>query len=177
MDTCSESLKSVLLLGGWKPGVSRTKRAWWNVFAKRFDWKRFNHCFERQFSRFPGHCARRILDELYGIRLQTFQRNRFCALDFDPEDGMDDADKIDRLGKILNECLIPIGATPSESIVLIGDSGNVFLLGWVSPGVFSMGHFNDAIDAIITGRDWHVVSFDAESDPGGDFTLPPGPDA
>lgn len=171
LDNLSESLTSMLLLAGWKPGVSRTNPAWWKLSAKRLDWARFNHCFERQFSRFPDHCARRIIDELYGIRLETFQINRFWALEFYPEIGMDEVDDIDQLGEILNECFIPIGETPSEAIVLLGATGKVFLTGLVAPGVFSMGQFNEAIPAIITGHDWHVVSFDTNDDPDGKFTL------
>lgn len=171
LENCSEDLRSLLLAAGWRPGVSRTKRAWWQFFAKTLDIKEFNRQYEKQFSQYPDHCARRVVDELYGILLETFQINRFYAIDFDPRIGMHCSDEIMRLGEILNECLVPIGETPSEAVALLGATGNIYLMGVVASGVFSLGYFDDAIFAAITGQGWQLLEFDSETDPTGEFSL------
>jgi hypothetical protein len=171
LDNLSLDVRTVLIQAGWRPGGSRSRPPWWRPFAKKLDWNRFRQSFSRQLQQCPDHCAIRIVDELFGIEIQTFQVNRWWALQFDPGDGIAQADDIFTLGQILNECLIPIGETPSEAIVLLSCTGNVFLMGWVAAGVFSVGKFDEAVVRIIKGRDWQLIPFNDETDPEGIFTL------
>lgn len=94
---------------------------------------------------------------------------------FDPNVGMAERSCIVQLSDLLGTTLVPIGETRSEAIILMGDTGEVYLMGYVCSGVFLAGDtFGDAITSLLVGRQLSVIEFDETTDPNGLFRLREG---
>lgn len=98
--------------------------------------------------------ARILIDELFGLRVTPLPGEilRSCVV-FDPQSGVDEADYCRGLGDLLGEVVIPVGEVQSESIILCGENGNMYLLGLAGRGVFRLGDsVSQSLESLLMSR-------------------------
>lgn len=110
--------------------------------------------------------ARAILNECYGLLVETAPGPLLRSpIHFEPQIGIDHAEDVRGLSELLGTLLIPIGEVQSESIILLSETGHVYLLGFVGCGVIQMGNtLSEGVEALFCSRRGTTLKFDDSVD-------------
>ena len=158
-------VRDALEEAGWKPGHSRAEMTRGPFSVKLGGWPNYVSYFwdeslELGVQSSTGDLlmrsrhAQRVLDELAGLRLMPLVGEVLRSqIVFDVTEGIAMSDEIKKLSVFLQSLLIPIGEVLSESIILLGESGSVFLLGYVGYGVLYVDYsFGPSMKKLLIGE-------------------------
>ncbi|MCA9075633.1 MAG: SUKH-3 domain-containing protein [Planctomycetaceae bacterium] len=168
----TEQVSEALRSAGWKSGCRRRGKSrielalpWWLSARRKFDRRQSDS--ERQQRSDEFDQASRILDELWGLRVQPLEKVGPyvpSTVIFDPRNA--NRDDVRFLSELLGVNLVPIGEEMSQAALLLSDRGFVILAGFVGTGVFLAGWtFGEALERILTGQEMPRLVYDGDERP------------